>query len=219
MTARPMSPNLVRIVAFDPAAHDFAAPLRAALGVADLTALHADACGEEGWSIYKTMERSASYRRWWEVTGSAAFVDRYAHFVRTVVLPLFDQPVLVQTYPTPRIVYADQRGDPRFHRDRDYGHHPAEVNFQVVLTPSVATNAMWIESAPGAGDFHPAELAPGEMLMFDGANLAHGAMPNATGRSRVSFDFRAIRVRDAGAAHLADADANARGAHVFGRFA
>ena len=59
------------------------------------------------------------------------------------------------------------------------------------------------------------------MLVFDGASLSHGAMPNTTGRSRVSFDFRAIRKTDATSSHWAGPGQGgraARGAHVFTSF-
>lgn len=215
------SPNPMRFVAYDTRRYDFAALLRTALGVGDLASLRADQVGEEGWSIYRVMEQTASYRTWWALTEGEAFADLYAAFVRDVVAPLFDEAILVQSCPTPRIVYADQTGEPRFHRDCDYGHSLLETNFQVALTPCVGTNAIWIESAPNRGDYHPAEYGPGEMLVFNGASLSHGAMPNTTGRSRVSFDFRAIRKTDATPSHRDEAGKvgkAARGAHVFTDF-
>jgi ectoine hydroxylase-related dioxygenase (phytanoyl-CoA dioxygenase family) len=89
-------------------------------------------------------------------------------------------------------------GESRFHRDRDYGHRPAEINYSVALTPCFGTNAIWIESREGREDYQPMELEPGEMVEFDGASLKHGALHNTTGVCRVSFDFRVVAVEHAG---------------------
>lgn len=51
---------------------------------------------------------------------------------------------------------------------------------------------MWIESEEGAEDFRPYPVEVGEVLVFDGVNLAHGNKVNDTAKSRVSFDFRVI---------------------------
>ena len=107
--------------------------------------------------------------------------------------PFFDGPVRIQSVPTPRIVYADQSRIARFHREHDYGQDPMVLNFRVALTQSMATNAMWIESTPGTGDYRPVELGLGQMLMFDGANLRHGLVQNESGPSRVSFTFEPLQ--------------------------
>ncbi|MGB7409374.1 MAG: hypothetical protein WA908_12795 [Pontixanthobacter sp.] len=212
----------VRFIDYDATRFDFAALLRERIDADDLTMLTIDSAGKEGWSIYKVMEQSWSYREWWELTETPVFIDLYAAFVREVVIPVFDEPVLVQSCPTPRIVYANQSGSPRFHKDVDYGHSENETNFQVALTPCFATNAMWLEDSAGSADYRPIEYDVGTMAMFDGANLSHGAMPNDTGRSRVSFDFRAIAVKHAEESHRAGPNFQggpSRGAHVFTCFA
>lgn len=193
-----------RIVDYDRKRFDFSTLVIHALDVENLSTLSADRSPEAGWSIYKTMEQSTLYKKYWSLTESPDFAALYEYFVRDVVQPLVDDDILFQAYPTPRIVFADQQGEARFHRDRDYGHDQREVNLQVALTPSFATNAMWIESEPGRADYRPAELVPGQMLVFDGANLTHGAVPNETGRSRVSFDFRVIPRRYASPSHRPD---------------
>lgn len=154
--------------------------------------------GRETDSLYKSMERSPVLNRLYSNLNGpagAAFYATYHAFIRRVIYPLFEQPILYQSRPSHRILFADNPGLSRFHRDRDYGHNPREVNFQVAQTRARATNAMWIESAEGANDHAPVEIEPGRMLCFDGANLSHGAMVNTTGRSRVSFDFRVLPAR------------------------
>ena len=205
-----------RIIRYDPQTYDFADQVRNALDVSDLCALRADNVHPEGWSIYKAMEDTDAYRQFWAHVDSDGFRNLYRTFLREIVAPLFDEPIRAQAVPTPRILFADQQGTARYHRDADYGHDHAEVNFFLPLTPCTQTNALWIETRPGAGDHRPIAMEPGEMLMFDGAVLSHGARPNRTGRSRVSFDFRVIAESDAIPSHRREGSINdPRSPHLF----
>ena len=202
MEPKPLLDNLsVTTLAYDAGRYPFDRIIKKYLAGADLTRLRAGVAPTTPQdSLYKLMERSAAFGRLYEQLAGPAgerFYGLYRDFVREVVYPLFDEPILYQTRPSHRILFADNPGASRFHRDRDYGHNPREVNFQVAQTPVYATNAMWIERTEGAADYQPAEIGPGRCLVFDGANLAHGARVNTTGRSRVTFDFRVLRVRDA----------------------
>jgi ectoine hydroxylase-related dioxygenase (phytanoyl-CoA dioxygenase family) len=60
------------------------------------------------------------------------------------------------------------------------------------LTPVWGTNTIWIEQNQGKADYVPVEMAPGQLLVFDGVNLMHGNKLNDTGSTRVSFDFRCV---------------------------
>ena len=192
---------------YDPAAYPFRDIIAAAIGSERLEDLRAGLPDEgvgEGASLYRNMEHTAAHRALYaglaEAPG-AAFARTYLRFLREVIAPQYPgEGLYYQVRPSHRILFADTPGASRFHRDRDYGHHPAEVNYLVPQTRAYGTNALWIESADGAGDFAPAELAVGEYLRFDGANRAHGARVNATGQTRVSFDFRVVP------ASLADED-------------
>jgi hypothetical protein len=82
------------------------------------------------------------------------------------------------------------------HRDSDYNHPKKEVNFLVPLTSMFDSNSMFKESKPGLRDFKFVNLKPGDMLRWDGANCEHGNIPNTTGVTRVSFDFRVIYPED-----------------------
>ena len=82
------------------------------------------------------------------------------------------------------------------HCDSDYHHQPNEVNIWVPLTSAFASNTLWAESAPGAGDFRPFELNPGECMRFWGHQCSHYTVPNETSHTRVSIDFRVIPWRD-----------------------
>jgi hypothetical protein len=112
------------------------------------------------------------------------------------------------------------------HCDADYWHGPNEVNFWLPLTRTFGTNtgaavrsvvcirawtkpslperlptithAVWSESCPGLGDFHPFELTQGQMMQFFGNRCAHYTVPNDTAATRVSIDFRVIPMEYAG---------------------
>ena len=78
------------------------------------------------------------------------------------------------------------------HCDADYHHQPLELNFWIPLTSCSDSNTLWVESAPGKGDFHPFELKPGEGMRFWGHSCEHYTLPNETDHTRVSFDFRVV---------------------------
>ena len=151
-------------------------------------------------SLYKNMEQSPVFRKMYaglESPQGERFYTLYEKFIREVIRPQFAGPIYYQTKPSHRILFADVPGQSRFHRDADYGHDPHEINYWIPLTPAYATNTFWIESEPGLGDYRPVEVQPGECVRFPGATHSHGAKANATGKSRVSFDFRVIPEGDA----------------------
>lgn len=152
---------------------------------------------ESGFSIYKQMERASAYGQLYAALESERgrrFYDTFERFVREVVRPRYDGPILYQETPTHRIHFRNSIGQSRFHRDTDYGHNEAEINYSVPQTRMFETNSIWIESASGRGDFTPMDLEVGQFAEFKGATLEHGAKANRTGRTRVSFDFRVIPV-------------------------
>ena len=201
---------------FDPVEYDFVRLLQTYIGAEDLTRLttdYTDADDRSANSFYKSMEQSPHFRRMYaglESDAGQAFYQLYERFVREVIRPQYPGPIYFQARPSHRILFADTPGESRFHRDGDYGHHAAEVNYQVAQTPVYGNNAMWIESQENLGDYAPVELAVGQYARFRGVSLSHGARANDTGRSRVTFDFRVIPADLApaayvGAAHGADA--------------
>ena len=199
---------------FDPARYPFHEIVAACIGVSpgELTSLRAELPPERleaGGSLYKHIERTDVHRALYaglDGPRGGDFYGTYLRFVAEEIAPQFGEPISYQARPSHRILFADTPGAARYHRDRDYGHRREECNFLVPQTPASGTNSMYLESAEGAGDFAPVELALGEYLRFDGANCAHGAHANQTGRTRVSFDFRVLPAR------LAREDPRAAGA-------
>jgi hypothetical protein len=67
------------------------------------------------------------------------------------------------------------------------------VNFYVPLTTIGGTSALFMESSPGAEDWHPIVGNYAEVVKhFAGAVCAHWTAENKTGLTRVSLDFRLI---------------------------
>ena len=212
---------MTRIERYDLGDYPFPELVRDILGVRDLEYLRCEAEAGAGWSIYKTMEASPHYKRLRAALlggRGGKFHELYRRFVAERIRPAFAGPILYQACPTVRLLFVDAGGEPRFHRDSDYGHDPAEINYTVPLTEMFASNAIWIESKPDAGDFGPIELKPGQFARFDGASLRHGAIANGTGRSRVSFDFRVVREDRRCGQRIAEPGVPAElDAHIFAR--
>ncbi|WKN45146.1 hypothetical protein [Tunicatimonas pelagia] len=182
---------------YDQEEYNFAEIITDYLEADDLSQLRASLNGEkfEANSLYKNMEQSSVYQRLYACLNSEEgkqFYNTYERFVQEVIRPQYDEPILYQKKPTHRILFLDTPGISRFHRDRDYGHNTAEINYFVPQTKAFDTNTVWIESEEGLQDFNPMELEIGQFARFNGASLEHGAVVNATGKSRVSFDFRII---------------------------
>ena len=172
------------------------------LGTDDLAGLESDVDPDPDGeaSIYKQMERSSDYERLYDhLDGPEGdrFYDTFERFIREVIRPKFDEPILYQETPTHRIHFRNDVGEVYYHKDTDYGHKPVEINFSVPQTRAFNTNTIWIESAPDMGDYAPIEMDIGEFAQFNGANLSHGTKNNSTGQTRVSFDFRVIPVSEA----------------------
>ena len=102
--------------------------------------------------------------------------------------------VVYQAFPSFRVHIPNDQAIHKWHHDSDENHnHPDwEINFQVALTKMWDSNAMWLESVPGLGDFKPVEMEVGDYTIFYGNKCAHGNKENKTGKTRVSIDFRVL---------------------------
>ena len=127
---------------------------------------------------------SEAYQRW---------LGAYDAWVRAVILPVVGEEFLFQRPPTLRVVMPSRAATIGVHRDADYhGHHSGEINFWCPVVPVADSSALWLESAPERGDFHPRPLAVGQCLRFNGSLCRHHTVPNQSGSTRVSFDLRVI---------------------------
>ena len=140
--------------------------------------------------VISRLHRSCAYQ---------AFLSAYHDFVREVVAPLSGEGegaggLVYQCPPTLRIAMPSRAPTIGMHVDSEYARHESsEINFWVPLsTPVEGENALHLESWPGKGDFRAVALGLGEGLRFNGQQCRHYTVPNSTGHTRVSLDFRVI---------------------------
>ena len=189
----------MRILNYNEQEYNFRKIIQDFIGNGSLTELEADLKSknerEDENSIYKNMEQTSHYEKLYERLNSEdgeRFYNLFEDFIEKIVRPIYDEPIYYQKKPTHRIHFKNSAGASRFHKDSDYGHSRAEINYSVPQTPMYGTNSIWIESEEDKADYKPMEMEVGQFAEFKGAYLKHGAKQNKTGQTRVSFDFRII---------------------------
>ncbi len=166
------------ILRYDTGRFPFAEIVAGVLGVPDLGGL--DAAAQV--ASREADQRTAYHRRFYER------LERILPPYRRLLAELLGERLseyYVQRVPTFRVHLRGSVAVGEWHRDRDFGHDAAEVNYWLPLTRAYGSNAMWIDDAPVEAEY-------GDIVVFDGANLWHGNKVNDTAHSRVSFDFRVI---------------------------
>jgi len=117
----------------------------------------------------------------------------YDNFISKVIKNLFDEEIIYQVTPTFRLQAIDNVSVFAFHKDTEYGHSDKTINFFLPITKCYDTNALWVESG---SSFEPIECDYGDLITFDAVNLLHGNKVNKTGKSRISLDFRVMKMVD-----------------------
>jgi len=120
------------------------------------------------------------------------FKPVYDDFIKEIVMPEFGEPIVYQKIPTFRIQMPGNVGVGEWHKDKQYNHNQAEINFFLPFTDAFDTNTIWAESEEDKGDYSPLEAKYGEFIIWEGVRLMHGNKLNQTNRSRVSVDFRIV---------------------------
>lgn len=132
------------------------------------------------------------------------FLGVFDRLVKEVVLPYYKRRLVAedsfyerktkffyQRPPTLRLQPGPSDRFVRQHSDAVYGHQNGELNFWMPLSPYNRTRTtLWVESAAGAGDFHPLDVDHGEIAAFHGTFCRHYVPANSTRFTRVSLDFR-----------------------------
>ena len=145
--------------------------------------------------IHGTDQAQPLHRTFYDAMDADAnqtFTNFYRRFIEEVIAPRYNYPIIFQRFPTFRIHQPSNIAVFGWHRDRDYNHHPQEINYFLPITSAFGTNTLWHESEPDKGDYRPMEAEYGEAIEWDGPNCRHGNKPNTTGQTRISFDFRAL---------------------------
>ena len=107
--------------------------------------------------------------------------------------------LLYQKHPTLRVIYPNiGKCVGKVHKDADYHHQENEINYWVpfVDLTDKESACLHAESSPGKEDFHPFNCSFGEFIRFWGNQVTHYTMENISMITRVSIDFRVIRLCD-----------------------
>lgn len=121
------------------------------------------------------------------------FEDIYKSFIKENIVPTLNtKDIIYQKFPSFRVHLSDNLAVGGWHRDIDYNHPEGEINFIVALTPMFESNTTITETEQGKMDFQQIILNVGQFAKFDGNKCLHGNLPNKTGVSRLSFDFRIL---------------------------
>lgn len=136
-------------------------------------------------------------------SGWPEFLNTYHRLIKEVVAPSFteDSELIFQKWPSFRVHLPKNVAVGGWHSDSEYNHPRGEMNFITPITPMYESNTIIVESAPGKRDFTQIELQPGQLFQFDGNRCTHGNLPNRTGVTRISFDFRIMATCDYDANH------------------
>ena len=161
-----MNPSTMKIYEYPIEEYNFPKIIADYLKADDLTCLETDVSLAAGaqHSLYKNMEQATLYKRLYDGLSGATgqqFYQTYERFIQKVVRAQFSEPIYYQKKPTHRILFLNNPGESRFHRDRDYGHSTAEINYLVPQTPAYDTNTFWLESEEGKEDFKPVNMQIG----------------------------------------------------------
>ncbi len=141
-------------------------------------------------TIYHTIFYDRMRNGWEE------FLNVYKIFINDFVREQIGQPIIYQKWPTFRVHLPDNLAVGAWHTDSEFNHPEGEINFVIPITKMFESNTFITESEPGLRDFRQIELTPGDLFMFNGNKCLHGNLPNRTGKTRVSLDFRVMKESD-----------------------
>jgi hypothetical protein len=173
-----------RLLGYDTQRHPLRAVVEAVLESGPLEQITAP----EEPILTRASDQSLRWQRIFYARFDLAVRAHYLELIEGVIRPYFEEPIVFQTVPTFRVQLRNNLAVGEWHRDRDYGHADHELNFWLPLTDAWGSNSVWIEAQH---TFIPAAVMFGQIAVFDGPGRLHGNVPNLTGQTRVSFDFRA----------------------------
>lgn len=185
-------PNSI-IINYPKDKYDFKSVIERIFNCQDLSKLHLSNSVEYP-TFDEFTDQSTKYHELFYSKMDQEFLPLYNQFLLEGIKDVVFEgvPLICQKVPTFRISLPGNVAVGNWHKDRDFGHDPHEINFWMPFTEAFNTNTIWIESEEDKGDFEPIRVENGEIFVFDGANLKHGNKTNDTGLTRVSVDFRVI---------------------------
>ena len=137
------------------------------------------------------------------------FLYKYLTFVKEVIKPLFKNEKYIVLQKTPNIRFhlpncsnIGKRDTDKYtdligvHTDREFGHHPEELNIIFPITNMFDTNSIYYENSPNSNqnlyDFQSLKLNENNFSINNFNQCLHYNKINKTNITRVSLDFRII---------------------------
>lgn len=143
------------------------------------------------------------------------YVDKYTHFneayyafIRKYILPQFPNESRLVIQKTPNIRFSTPNNaaigfdpnDPEhivgLHCDRQFGHHPTEMNFVIPVSNMFESNSIYYEPFPNSNiqptHFENLVLNQNQFLQAYFNQILHCNRINLTNKTRISFDIRVI---------------------------
>ena len=118
------------------------------------------------------------------------FSSIYDQFIKEVIAKIVNYEFHYQKIPTFRVGLPGNLFIKEFHKDSDYNHQQYEVNFNVGLSNFLGDAALLAEDSPDSNNYVLLECSYGEIISLNHIDYKHGAKPNSTNQTMVSFDFR-----------------------------
>ncbi len=179
--------------------YGFSAMLRALYGVSDLSTVVSADQAEHPAGTLQDVETDLHRTFYAWIKREPTYREAYQRLIRDIAKQFFpdDPALLYQSFPSIRFQFPGNKAVPKHCDSDDIGRHPlGERNFLLPLTPMTGTTRLFLESHPGSGVFEGVDLAPGELLVFNGNTCIHYNEVNTESYVRVSFDFRCLRLKD-----------------------
>lgn len=171
--------------------YNFEEILKKIFNVSELDLIHEKLLNSYDLFTVETDQDSEFHEEFYSKMYESGFIEEYERFMSNEIVKHYDCDILFQKTPTFRISYPGNVAVGGFHKDSDYNHNSKEKNYFLPLTDAFDTNTIWYESG---GNYVPMNCQKGNYVIWDGANTMHGNKKNKTGKSRVSIDFRVLRL-------------------------
>jgi len=129
------------------------------------------------------------------------FLDSYIQVILHSLNAIDDQIVpeiiLAQRFPTFRVQFPDNISVYQFHKDTHYNHPASEFNHLFYLDQSYGSSSLHIESQYAEpyqiySDYRDLSFGDHDLIQLNTSNYWHGDLPNLTGKTRYSIDFRLL---------------------------
>lgn len=160
------------------------------LEVSDLSSLHKL---EHYDKFVREKDQSTIWHKRYYSKYKAEFEQLYIGLLEEIKENFEYSRIIYQSIPTFRVQLGNGNlGVGEWHKDREYNHGVAEVNFWLPFMDTNEVNSVWMESKENKEDYAPHTVKYGEILVFNGANILHGNKENTSDKTRTSIDFRLV---------------------------